>query len=342
MTIRWHVFLPVCLVGLALTVLSIATSVAWNWQGIWPAVFLTFGSTVLLGALLYIGQRSFLRVVSQEARVVIQNVDARAAALEQRVDEQAARIGTIAQEVETARAARHAEEDAYLAAVTDEMTYAAVSGPLRRAKQSRAISEYFRVQASAELTGMRLAFKTLVRLDQVHGPIRFLSLAPWSLDDLSLQSVEWHDGEDVTAVMDKIIARLEAAGHDASSTVFDPELVFKNLRLSLSAALHSRRGELERRFRGPLIELVGDQWAFTDAGLESRTDDTFVSAEVFPASSARFQDPGTPPFMPPNTPFGVSTDTWQVLMKVAERTYSGHGGVLVLEGTQFKGKQVIV
>ena len=141
--IRWRIFLPVCLVGLALTGLSIVTSVAWNWQGIWPSVFLEFGATILLGALLYIGQRSFIQVVRREARTVVQNVSARADALEERLGDQAARIDTLAQEVENARAARHEEEDSKLAAITDEMTYAAVSGPLRDAEgpgQSRSPS----------------------------------------------------------------------------------------------------------------------------------------------------------------------------------------------------------
>jgi hypothetical protein len=327
--IRWRVFLPVCLVGVALTALSIVTSVAWNWQGIWPSVFLEFGATILLGALLYIGQRSFIQIVRRETRAVLQNVGARADELEARLGEQAARIDTLAQEVQNARAARHADEDADLAAITDDMTYAAVSGPLRDAERSGAISESFRVRASGELTGMRLYFKNLYLMDRVAGGTPFLSLTPWFLDGPDVQSVSWNDGEDVAAVMEKIIARLEQANINASAATFDPELVFRNLRHSLSVAVRSRRGELDRRLRGPLVELVGDQWAFTDAGLESRTGDTFVPSDIFPATITRFQDPGTRPFVPPGTPAGVSKDTWQVLMKIAQRTYSLHGGSLV-------------
>jgi hypothetical protein len=322
--IRWRVFLPVCLVGLALTALAIATSVAWNWQGIWPSVFLEFGATILLGALLYIGQRSFIQVVRRETRAVVQNVGARADALEARLGEQAARIDTLAQEVQNARAARHAEEDADLAAITNEMTYAAVTGPLRAAERGGAISESFRVQTSPELPGMRLYFKNLYLMDRAAGGTPFLSLVPWFLDGRSVQSVSWNDGEDVSAVMEKVIVRLEEANIDVGTATFDPELVFTNLRHSLSVAARSRRGELERRLRGPLIELVGDEWAFTDAGLESRTGETFVPTDIFPATTTRFPDAGTPPFVPPDPPFGVSTETWQILMQIAERTYLGN------------------
>jgi hypothetical protein len=128
--------------------------------------------------------------------------------------------------------------------------------------------------------------------------------------------------------MEKVITRLEEANIDASTATFDPELVFRNLRHSLSTAVRSRRGELDRRLRGPLIELIEDRWAFTDAGLESRTDDAFVPTDVFPATIARFQDPGMPPFVPPEAPAGVSKDIWQVLMEIAERSYVGHRGRL--------------
>jgi hypothetical protein len=324
--IRWWVFLPICLVGLALTGLSIFTSVAWNWQGIWPSVFLEFGATILLGALLYIGQRSFIQVVRRETRTVVQKVGARADALEESLGEQAARINTLTQEVENARAARHAEEDADLAAITDDMTYEAVTGPLRDAERRGAISESFRVQASAELAGMRLYIRNLVVMDRTTGGTPFLSLTPWFLDARSVQRVSWNDGEDVRTVMGKVITCLEEANIDAGRATFDPELLFRNLRQGLSIAVRSRRGELERRLRGPLIELVGDRWAFTDAGLESRTSDTFIPIDIFPATIARFQDPGTPPFAPPGPPAQVSKDTWDVLMAIAERTYTGHGG----------------
>ena len=326
--IRWGAFLPVCLVGMALTALSIATSVAWNWQGIWPSVFLEFGATILLGALLYIGQRSFIQVVRRETRTVVQNVGARADALEERIGEQAARIDTLTREVENARAARHAEEDAELAAVTDEMTYPAVSAPLLDAERTGAIANSFRVRASADPAGMRLYFKYLFAMDRAVGGTPFLSLTPWFIDGRQAQRVSWNDGEDVAVVMARLVAELERANIDAGTATFDPELVFRNLRLSLSVAVRSKRGELVRRLRGPLIELVDDRWVFTEAGLESRTDDRFVPADVFPATIARFQDPGTPRFVPPDPPEGVAEDIWEVLMAVAEKTYMGRSGRL--------------
>ncbi len=322
--VRWRVFLPVCLFGLALTGASVATSVVLSWQGIWPSVFLEFGATILLGSLLYVGQRSFVQVVRLEARTVVQSVSERADVLEQRLGEQTARIDTIAQDVENARAVRHADEDSALAAITNDMTYEAVSGALREAERSRAISQRFRVRASADLRGMRIYLKNLVLMDRVYGGSPVLALTPWFPDARTVQQELWRPGEDVATVMGRIIVRLEEVNVDASKSTFNPELLFENLRSGLGVAVRSRRGEIAR-LRGPLIELTDDRWALTEAGLESRTDDVYVPIDLFPSTLPQFQDPDTPPFAPPDTPEGYSHDAWEVLMDVARKTYLSHG-----------------
>lgn len=326
--VRWPVFLPVCAVGLILTGLSILTSVAWNWQGIWPSVFLEFGATILLSALLYVGQRSFIQVVREEARTAAQNVGARAQVFESRLGEQAARIDTLAQEVESVHASRHAEEDAALAAITEDMTYGAVSDLLSYAERGRVIAEFFRVQASAELTRMHLRFKNVYLVNVARGGLPLLSLTPWFLDGRMLQSIYWDDSKDVSRVMEEIITTLERSNIDASTTTFDPKLAVTNLRNSLTVAFRSRRGQLPRRLRASLIELADNQWAFTEAGLESLTDDTFVSKDVFSAMTSGLRDSERCQPVTPAAPAGVPEHKWQTLMKIAARTYRLEAGGL--------------
>jgi hypothetical protein len=230
--------------------------------------------------------------------------------------------------VEGSRIARHENEDAELAEITDQMTYGSVSRALRNAETSGVISRTFRVRASAELAGMRLVLKNLNLMDRVVDGTPFISLTPWFPDTRGAQTASWNDGEDVVDVMQKIIRQLEAANTDASVATFNPELVFLNLRRSLSVALLSRRSETPSRLRGPLIELFDDHWAFTDAGLESQIDEVFVPANVFPATIARFRNPGTPPFVPPDAPAGVTKETWHLLMQIAGPTYLGHSNRL--------------
>jgi hypothetical protein len=209
------------------------TSVAWNWKDIWPSVFLQFGATILLGALLYVVQRSFIQIVRRETRTVVEQVGARAATLEQQIGEQSARIETLADEVETARRTRHGEEDATLALITDEMTYEAVSEPLQDAERRHAISESFRVRTSTDLGGMRLYFKHLYTMERTGEARPSISLRPWFLDIRNVVNEQWSPGEDVATVISRIVAKLESANLDATTEAFDPRLVFENLRTSL-------------------------------------------------------------------------------------------------------------
>jgi len=323
--LRWRLFVPVCLLGVALTTLAVVTSTALKWQGIWPAFFLEFGATILLGSLLFVVQRSFLQTVRRESRTVVEQVGARADALEQRIGDQSARIETLAQEVEIARAERHAAEDTALSAITNDATYDAVTRALWEAESRRAISESFRVRASANVAGMRLYFKLLSAVERTGGSLPFISLTPWFPDGRDVKRESWHSGEDVATVMNRIVKNLETANLDATRNAFDAQLVIENLHLSLDLAIHSLRGDLPRRLRGPLIELVDERWVLTDMGLESRTDEFFVSIDAFPDTLPRFQRPGTPEFRAPPAPDGVSEELWKTLITVARMTYMLRG-----------------
>lgn len=327
-SIRWWLFGAVSFVGVALTGLAISTSVAWKWQGIWPSTFLDFGATILLGALLYVIQRSFVQVVrreSRETRIVVGDVEARAGVLERQVGQQSARIETLAEEIELGRRGRYAEEDSAVAAVTDEMTYDSVSRVLLEAERRRAISQSFRVRASGDVRGMRLYFKIVYAMDRSSGGTPFISLTTWFTDIRNTVRDSWQQGEDVSTVMNRIIVQMESANIDASTKTLDTELVFRNLRASLDLAFRSLRGELDRRLRGPLIEMVDDQWVLTDEGIESLVDDVFVPRGLFPNTIPQFQDPGTPPFAAPPAPDGISHVTWDALIEVARITFLLHG-----------------
>lgn len=172
---------------------------------------------------------------------------------------------------------------------------------------------------------MRLYFRHLNVMERDGGARPFISLTPWFVEPNDVQRESWNPGEDVAVVMGRLVARLEEANANATVQSFDPGLTFENLRTSLEVALRSRRGDLERRLRGPLIELFDGRWAITDEGIESLTDDTFVSVESFPGTLPQFQDPGTPSFVPPPAPVGVQQATWETLVAVARRTYQFHG-----------------
>ncbi len=265
--IRWSVFAPVCVLGLLLVGAALGLSIMCDWAGIWIDFFLTFGATILLGAVLYVVQGSFLTTVRQQADRVIQNVETEATALEARIATQARRIDTLANEVTGDRAERRTAEDEALAAVTDDMSYEAVSSAIRELDDRHAISYAFRVPASRDLRQMHVYFKNTILMDQMSGGSPRVTLTPWFIDVRNVQSVAWEPGEDVTAVIARLDREIESVNL-TPSMVWDPTILFATLRASLSSPL-TPSGEQSPRLRGPLLELLNDEWALTDEGLES-------------------------------------------------------------------------
>ena len=139
-----------------------------------------------------------------------------------------------------------------------------------------------------------------------------------------MQSEGWFQGEDVTQVIARLDSKIESANL-TPSMVWDPTLMFTNLRDSLDLANRSLRGELARRLRGPLLERLNAEWVLTDEGLESLVSEAFVPITGFPDTIRRFQDPGTPAFVPPQAPQGVDPDLWSQMIEIARVTYMVHG-----------------
>lgn len=334
MRFNWRAIVVVCLIGFALTALSVVGADTLHWRNSWPAVLLEYGGNTVLGALIFVLQGSFVRSVQEGAAQVVQRVDDRANQLEARVDEEARRIDDLTARVEGARAARHAEEDAVIDAAVDELTYDALYQALHDLDFGGLISRnVFRIRASRDLDGLRLALKITFLMDRADGRTGSprISISPWFPVFRDVQPLEWLPGEDAVTVLERVTERLEQARLDASVAAFDPNFFADSLRESFLLARGSTRGEVAA-LRGPLIERTDDRWVFTDAGLESRTDDIFVPFDAFPATLKRFQDPGSEPYSPPLVPAGVDPLTWSTLMEAARHTYTGHGGMIQRRG----------
>jgi hypothetical protein len=323
--IHWPIFGPVCISGLFLVGAALGMSIICDWAGIWIDFFLTFGATVLLGAVLYVIQGSFLSTVQEEADRVIENVETQAAALDQRIQTQERRIDTLADEVDRNRAVRHAEEDEGLAAITDEMTHEAVYNALLQAVRKKAISTAFQVPASPDLSQLHISMQPLIRAERGGGGDPVISLTPWMVGQPILAGLLWQPGQDVAALIERLERQLESA-HLTPATVFDPTVLFTNLRASLTLANHSLRGDLRRRLQSPLVERINEEWALTEDVLESLNSDAFLSIKEFPshvAYMASYSSGKSPEFDPPSPP-GVEAKTWSLLVEIARATYMRH------------------
>jgi len=323
--IHWRAFGIVAAIGLLMIGAALGFSIDCDWTGIWIDFFLTVGTAVLLGALGIVGSGVLVTTVEREVKRGIEETETQTAALEKRIESQGRRIDTLADEVLRDRAGRHEAEDEALAAIANDMSYEAVSSALREADLRRAISDAFRVPASGDLNGMHMHLKNLVRMDRAVGGTPFLSLTPWFADARNVQTEGWNEGEDVRQVIARLDRKIESANLTPSA-VWDPSVMFTNLRDSLELANRALRGELPRRLRGPLIERLNGEWVLTEEGLESLTTDAFLSINDFPsrvAYLAAYSGGDRPEFSPPPPP-GVDADTWGILVEIARVTYMAH------------------
>ena len=119
---------------------ALGLGVICNWQGIWVEFLLGVGVAIVLGSLGIIGAGALVRTVQLEVNRVIENAETQTAALEEKIESQARRIDTLADDVANGRTRRHAEEDAALAAITDAMSYGAVSSAIQGADHRGIIS----------------------------------------------------------------------------------------------------------------------------------------------------------------------------------------------------------
>jgi hypothetical protein len=327
--LNWSIIWLVFVVGTALTVASVVVSVTYNWQGIWPQVLLAWGTTIALTAILFGVQRLFVHSVRQEVIAVGEqfqaNVEEVASDLEARLSGRVNRLAQVAGLADQMRDQRYAEEDQLIDAIEPDASYGNVVAALNEAFTSEAISKGlkdqggFRVRVGHPLDGLRLTFK----LTPSRSPRKsVLQIVPWSPQNASTSLfVNWSRGESAAVVFERLRVALARARIAVGSEEFDIAFALQNLVQSLRISVKARRGQLARP-TGPVVEIVNDQWAFTEDGLESLTGTFSVSDLKFP-KRRRGSDYGVNPkkYKRPQAPPDVDPRDWDALMLVAENTY---------------------
>jgi hypothetical protein len=292
--LRWSIIWLVFVAGTALTVASVVVSVAYNWQGIWPQVLLGWGTTVALTAVLFGVQRLFVHSVRQEViaagEQVQANVEEVASNLEARLSGRVTRLAEVAGLADRLRDEGYAEEDQLIDDIESNASYEHVVAALDEAFTSEAISKGFRQQSNGfrvrvghPLDGLRL---TLRFTPSMVAGIRILQIVAWPPPNASTSySVNWNPGESPVVVFQRLRATLADARIPVSEEEFDIDFALQNLVHSLRISIEARRGQRPRP-SGRVVEIVDDRWAFTEAGLESLTDNFSVSDMQFPKRPA--------------------------------------------------------
>lgn len=287
--LNWPTVWLVFAVGTILTVASIVVSVAYDWSGIWPQVLLAWGTTIALSAVFFGVQRLFVRRVGQEVVRVGEQLGGRLTRLED-----------VAGLVNQEQGIRDAEEDKPIEALKKNVDHESVQAALDKALDLGAISDGFRVRLGHQIDGLRLTFD--LKHDPKGGYI-FNQVSTWLAQNPNASvSAYWFASTPAKVVFGNLQADLGRKHINIDREGFDVDFALRSLYNSLIISVQARRGQRSRPLN-PVIEIVDSRWAFTEAGLESLTDDFSLSDEEFPQKSAfgngvipeKYKRPQAPP-----------------------------------------------
>jgi hypothetical protein len=270
--------------GAALLGVALGGQSWWQWQGVWPGIVVNVGTAFLLAAVLFLFERRFTRrVVRAGTQAIQQAAEQVEERLQRHTDQLTARIDELQQQVDQRMRDRAQEADRKIAALSDDISYATVTDALTEANQLRAIPwGQVTVQASSDPDGLALVFKWGEASDgqyQWHGIGPELELQARIEADFGLPggrphiATEWRPTDTPADVAERLIRQLQAAGRWQGPDTLDWALALRNLRRSLALTVASRRDGTAAgpwQLRGALYELVGEDWAITEAGIENR------------------------------------------------------------------------
>lgn len=306
------------------------TEARWEWQGVLPSILVNVGTALLLAGLLFFLEKGFTRRVISANRASVeaatqqieQRLEARTQALSTRIDELQAQVAERMQE-------RAQQGDEKVAAL-EEVTYDNITAAMTEANDLGAIHwGRVNVRASTDLDGVVLIFKWGMEL---RSPARRPVLEIEARVEADLKryggrpviATGWAPDEQPAEVFDRLNRELQRTGRWHGPDTVNWSLAMENFRRSLALTIASRRDGSAAgpwRLHGALYELVGDDWALTEAGIESRAANAVVLPEgAFPDEG--FRNPHQPeePWNPP-APEGVSADQWERLVRLGRRVH---------------------
>jgi hypothetical protein len=321
--IRWAAVIVCVLLGSVLVGAAFVTEAALAWRGLTPAALLEFGAAFALAALLFFFQRNFVRTIRRETRAAERRFEERATAIESRLDQladaTAARID-----------ARYSEQDEAVRRLADNVTFDTVTAALEEANELHALAHSTAlIQAARDPDGLRISFAWGVRFENMKPPVEGLTIAA-ELDHLQsprpVVEVTWTPYESAASVGARFTEDLQRAGLYEGPETFDWPFAIEQLQRTLRIAIAAKRAsDPEWHLHGELLELVGDDWALTEAGIECPARGYVFSHDEFPDFFERrtFQDGAfreREEFLP-SPPSWVSEEEWHRLVRRGSRYF---------------------
>lgn len=343
---RWGLIVAVTVAGLAVTaapflLTSIDGQKFGDDQALTSSTLTNIGTTLLLAAVLFGLERTFLkRVTNATATNVKQVVEERTAHLAQANQELAARLATLTAEVEERLAADAAERGASVANIANAVTFDTVAEAMEQANGLNALWRgTVTVPADRSPRGPKVTFDWRARdyYDdndrlQTYDAIRltFETVGEPPLLRSRTTEVNWFADESIADVMSGARTELMKAGRGSAARAIDDTHLFSMFQLAISLALKEREGHEDFWVRGALHELISEDIAITSEGVCAR-DYSFVPSANFPDQPGIFgkpilrephyQAPPNPPPFPPPPPAGVSGELWALALRQAQTSH---------------------
>jgi hypothetical protein len=295
--------------GAAVIGLAFALEKWYQWTGVAPSTLVNVGTGLLLAGLLFLLERRF----TARAEAVVEAVDERIA---QRTRKLETRLDDLQRRTDERIRQQGTRDDEAIEAL-DHVSFPAVTHALERVNRMHALAtSVARVQASADPAGVRLGFAWGSRTPDEDRPALLVTADFSSRHGGARRNpqIQWLP----TQTAEEIGARLvDMLNHDdAADQKFDWPLAISNLHRTLRVAVDSkRRASGAWHLRGLLIELVGDDWAITQEGLEGPDHGYILRKTSFPRhrdGAGRPSDLGS--WIAPPHPAWASPSEWEYLI----------------------------
>lgn len=289
------------------------------WPNVTVDTITSVGVAFLLTFVLFAFERRFTRNVAAQVRDTTEAaVAVRTKALGARLDELEARLSA-------RRAETEATQNRVVDAIAEEVSFSTLAAALSEAERVGAIEDgSLTVPASTQPPWLAAQFRFgtshVVRGDGLiinDGTVPSLTVKV-EVEKLvgefgrPIFEVEWDPATESDEVGDDLTTQLRHRGRLGEAKVFDFSLAVRELQRGLRLALSDQRSPAgSEALHGHLLELVGEDWAITRAGVENlRTGLLLTLEEIGLSSRGRLSEISKVPIMPPSE---ASPEQWNYL-----------------------------
>lgn len=344
--LRWGLIGLVTLTGIALTGLPFVLSAVdhdkfGDRHALTSSTLTNIGTTLLLAALLFGLERTFLkRVTKATAASVEAAVDERTRHFEEESQRLASKLEDLTAQVQERIAAEAAQRGASIAKIAADVTFDTVAEAMEQANDLSALWHgVITVPGNGTPTAPKVMFDWRPQeledekgQRRIYSPLRLIVEVYDQRSNRHVHAAEvlWWRGEAVTEAMSSIRKELMKAGRGADGRAIDDTYLFTMFQRAIDLAIEERQGYEDFWVHGPIDELITEDLAVTSQGLSIRGHALLASTD-FPAPQSfggikirKELSVERPPFPPP-APEGISEEQWTAALKQAQRSHPFRG-----------------